>query len=155
MKVSKCCPLQSVLEEYHNGNGSGIACRRRSELLLDRWRQKFHDPATGTEVEGPVSYLLLDDKLPTCDKEAGEVMFPVYEHDVNTFDELLLLANGSLAHRVVHGEGLASRQVIYAPGKYCVDDMILTHNLTLEQGDVFSFAYICVNNQVMMHILYV
>ncbi len=27
------------------------------------------------------------------------------------------------------------------------------HNLTDEKGDIFSFAYICINNKVIMHIL--
>jgi G protein-coupled receptor Mth (Methuselah protein) len=43
---------------------------------------------------------------------------------------------------------------MYLPGKYCIDDIIITHNFTLDKSNetdrdlVLDFAYICVNNQV-------
>ena len=67
----------------------------------------------------------------------------------------MLLTNGSLAHKLVHGgggeDGFESPTVIYPPGKYCVDDMIVLHNATgnmAEEEDNLEFAYICVSNRV-------
>ena len=71
----------------------------------------------------------------------------------------MLLTNGSLAHKLVHGSGgggedgggFESPTVIYPAGKYCVDDMVVLHNATgdvAEEEDNLEFAYICVSNRV-------
>lgn len=60
----------------------------------------------------------------------------------------MLLSNGSLAHRLVHDNGDESHRVLYSPEKYCIDDMIITHNLTHSEDNVVDFAYICVNTEV-------
>ncbi len=48
---------------------------------------------------------------------------------------------------------------IYPPGKYCVDDMLVTHNVTLggdaqpktsQDNKELEFAFICVNNKVRL-----
>ena len=87
-------------------------------------------------------------------------MFPVYHHE-HTFDDLMLLPNGSLAHRLVHKDNNDDKnsghswtdRILYAPDKYCVDDLVLE---TVSEADgegggnhtVVEFAYICVNNKV-------
>ena len=90
---------------------------------------------------------------PACDAAAGaESLFAAYHHE-NTFDNLMLLTNGSLAHKLVH-EGFESPTVVYPAGKYCVDDMVVLHNATGAKGegddgeDNLEFAYICVSNRV-------
>ena len=70
----------------------------------------------------------------------------------------MLLTNGSLAHKLVHGSGgedgggFESPTFIYPAGKYCVDDMIVLHNATgdlrAEEQDNLEFAYICLSNRV-------
>lgn len=67
----------------------------------------------------------------------------------------MLLTNGSLAHKLVHGSGgedggFESPTVIYPAGKYCVDDMVVLHNATgdMAEEDNLEFAYICVSNRV-------
>ena len=68
----------------------------------------------------------------------------------------MLLTNGSLAHKLVHGgegEQLESPTVVYPAGKYCVDDMVVLHNATGsaasgDEEDNLEFAYICVSNRV-------
>ena len=75
----------------------------------------------------------------------------------------MLLTNGSLAHKLVHGSGsgggeggkVESPTVVYPAGKYCVDDMVVLHNATGSaaggggnEEDNLEFAYICVSNRV-------
>ena len=78
----------------------------------------------------------------------------------------MLLTNGSLAHKLVHGSGgggeggkVESPTVVYPAGKYCVDDMVVLHNATGsaaagdgggggKEEDNLEFAYICVSNRV-------
>ncbi len=75
-----------------------------------------------------------------------QTVFAVYHHE-STYDDLMLLRNGSLAHRLVHRhDDSSSDRVLYPPGKYCVDDMIMAHDGANES--VVEFAYICANNQV-------
>jgi hypothetical protein len=156
--VSKCCPVDAVLVETALGVR---ACQGRNQLSVDeeanaKWSPTFHDLDTEEEVNRPNSYVL-DDRYPACDFDGGEVMFPVYHHE-HTDDVMLLLTNGSLAHRLVHESGHTSVRVLYPPGKYCVDDMVVVHNSSnahghdeeeVEEGkSVVEFAFICVNNKV-------
>ena len=68
-------------------------------------------------------------------------------------DELMLLTNGSMSHRLVHSEKKASERRLYAPDKYCMDDLIITHNFTMDPSEnatdelIYSFSYLCINTK--------
>lgn len=160
--VNKCCEVDSLLVESSLG---ARECRRRTELLhVDvrmaraKWEPSFHDASTGREVIGPQVYVL-DIGIPRCDLKAGEHMFPV-SHSRRTDDELMLLTNGTLSHQLVHErDNATSMRFLYPTAKYCIDDLIATHNFTAgadaaEQDIVLEFAYICVNNAMdVQHIV--
>ena len=155
--VSKCCPVDSVLVEISLGER---ICQRRSEALEEarggpaRWSPVFFDLASGHEVTRPATYELKSGK-PACDVEAGEVMYPVYHHE-NTLDDMMLLLNGSLAHQLVHQGQKQSERAIFAPSKYCLEDMVVKHNTTAAAGQEskedrlapIEFAYICIDMHV-------
>ncbi len=125
------------------------ACHNRSLLPIGvssraRWQPVFFDPDTGTEVAQPKTFVL-DEVYPKCDGE-NEVMHAVYHHE-HTYDDLMLLSNGSLSHRLVHDkDDTSSRKMLYPPGKYCVDDMVIREENN--KTSVVEFAFICVDNRV-------
>ena len=162
VKVTKCCELDQLVVESHPGHR---ACRKRTDLLhIDlkfgrtRWEPSFHDSNTGQVTLGPRTYVL-EFGPPAC--SAGDVMFAV-SHSPKTDDKLMLLENGTMSHQLVHNENMASKRVLYPPGRYCVDDLIITHNFTLgdegsgeddfsasnAQDEVLEFAYICVDQSI-------
>ena len=58
--------------------------------------------------------------------------------------------------RLVHDTGHVSPTLLYGPGKYCVDDMLVAHNKSHggrednDQGAILQYAYICVDQSVRM-----
>ena len=87
----------------------------------------------------------------------GDVLFAAMNHG-RSDDELMLLTNGSMSHRLVHSEKKASDRRLYAPDKYCMDDLIITHNYTLDDPSnnhnettedelIYSFSYLCINTK--------
>ena len=65
-------------------------------------------------------------------------------------DELILLTNGTMSHRLVHSEKKASARRLYKPDKYCMDDLIINHNFTIDHNDtelIYDFAYLCINTK--------
>eukprot|EP00094_Tigriopus_californicus_P005594 TCALIF_05391-PA protein Name:"Similar to mthl5 Probable G-protein coupled receptor Mth-like 5 (Drosophila melanogaster)" AED:0.20 eAED:0.20 QI:382/1/0.66/1/1/1/3/0/369 len=150
--VSKCCPIGSVLIESAL---SVRTCKNRSEVSEDtsrrpRWSPVFFDLQTETEVERPASYLL-QTGVPKCAIENGETLAPIYHHE-HTFDDMMLLINGSLVHQLFHKTSLSPRYV-YSPDKYCLEDMIIRHNVSgsISNGTIedslIEFGYICVKNE--------
>ena len=71
---------------------------------------------------------------------------------------MMLLDNGTLAHRVVlpHARD-PGPWFVYKSGKYCLDDLVVTHNLSSSaeggsaEGDIVEFGYICSGNQVELN----
>ncbi len=57
----------------------------------------FFDLSTETEVPRPSTYEIASG-IPKCDGDRHEVLFPVFRHE-HTIDDIMLLKNGSLAHR--------------------------------------------------------
>ncbi len=116
--VNKCCELNEILVESHPG---ARGCRKRSDLLhidlrLARsgWEPGFHDVNTGQVVLGPRSYVIKFGP-PKC--KSTDVMFAV-SHSPRTDDEIMLLSNGTLAHRLVHEEiQETSERIMYPPGR--------------------------------------
>lgn len=96
-----------------------------------------------------IKFVLLE-KFGGC--SANETAFPVMHHE-HTNDQFMLLPNGSLAHKLVHGDTESQRR-LYQPGKYCIDDLVITHNASgidvnqTEEERVVEFAIICVSNEV-------
>ena len=132
VKVSKCCEVDSLLVEENLGQRT---CKKRSELLhIDltlartKWEPAFFQ--NGIEVIGPRS-IVLQMGIPKCNYEAGDVLFAV-SHSRKTDDELRLLTNGTMSHRLVHTNhiNITSKRVLYKPDKYCMDDLIVTHEHT-------------------------
>lgn len=128
--VSKCCEVDSILVEKSLGIRT---CRKRSELLdIDlrlartKWEPAFYED--GLEVIGPKT-IVLQIGLPGCDFHNGDRLFAV-SHSRKTDDELRLLTNGTMSHRLVHSEKRASDHVLYQADQYCMDDLIVTHNHT-------------------------
>ena len=110
-------------------------CKKRKELLhIDfvlgrtKWEPAFFQD--GLEVIGPKS-IVLQMGMPKCDFENGDQLFAV-SHSRKSDDELRLLTNGSMSHRLVHSDhiNITSERVLYGPDKYCMDDLIVTHNHT-------------------------
>jgi hypothetical protein len=66
-------------------------------IVFFRWSPVFFNLETESEVVAPATYELRDG-YPSCDAAASDTLFPVYHHE-STFDDLMLLSNGSLAHR--------------------------------------------------------
>jgi len=163
VKVSKCCEVNSLLVEENLGHRT---CKKRKELLhidLQLGRTKW-EPAffqDGLEVIGPRS-IVLQMGMPKCDFEAGDQLFAV-SHSRKNDDELRLLTNGTMSHRLVHTDhiNITSQRVFYGPDKYCMDDIIVTHNYTDAKDDelILDFAYLCINNRpdikaLMNHYIY-
>ena len=91
---------------------------------------------------------------PQCAFQKGEFAFPVF-HSRKSNDDFKLLVNGTLTHRVKHGDGESSEWYQYTSPKYCLDDLLVTHNFTQHldddannTDDVLTFAYICVDQSV-------
>ena len=155
--VQKCCDLDSILVEVSFGIRQCQKRRnlRRVDLQVSsaKWEPSFYSSTTFKEVLGPRSFLT-QIGLPEC--ESHENMFSVYVHDLRTDDSLRLLSNGSLSHHLEHGNETAQPRIFYPPGKYCVDDMLILSNASLQmahdiedtENEVVQFATICVNTQV-------
>eukprot|EP00095_Tigriopus_kingsejongensis_P003478 maker-scaffold264_size232020-snap-gene-1.15 protein:Tk03478 transcript:maker-scaffold264_size232020-snap-gene-1.15-mRNA-1 annotation:"probable g-protein coupled receptor mth-like 5" len=150
--VSKCCAIGSVMIESEL---SVRSCKNRSDVSEDiskrpRWSPVFFDLHTETEVERPTSYLL-QTGVPKCDAAQGEILAPVYHHE-HTFDDMMLLINGSLVHQLFHKAALSPKYT-YPPDKYCLEDMIVKHNVTGRLSNdtisdsLIEFGYICVRRQ--------
>ena len=77
----------------------------------------------------------------------GEISMAIYHHET-TDDDMNLLKNGSLVHRLVSETGHTTDRYIYGPDKYCVDDLIIAHNETQQQDEILEFGYICVDTNV-------
>ena len=146
--VSKCCEVHSILVETALGVRT---CKNRSELLhIDlrlgntKWEPPFYE--NGIEVIGPKS-IVLKIGTPQCDFANGDIIVPV-SHSRKSDDELRLLTNGTMSHRLVHSEKEASDRYFYGNDKYCMDDLIVTHNFTHHEDElILDFAYLCVNHQ--------
>ncbi len=134
--VAKCCEVDSILVEATFGVRN---CRKRSELLhIDlrlsrtKWEPAFYED--GLEVIGPKT-IALQIGVPKCDPHLGEFIFGV-KHARRSDDEFRLLTNGSMTHRLVHSDKKVSKTVLYGRDKYCIDDLIITHNHTLNEGNL-------------------
>ena len=67
-------------------------------------------------------------------------------------DELRVLANGSVQHRLVDKQGsFKTDPRLYSIGSYCLDALAFGHNMTVaEDGEIVDFGFICVSqNEVM------
>ena len=147
--VSKCCEVDSILVE---SSLSVRLCKKRSELLhidlrlaRSKWEPAFYE--NEREVLGPKT-IVLNVGVPKCNVPNGEILFGA-SHNRKSDDEFRLLTNGTMSHRLVHSENMASEKLLYSPQKYCMDDLIITHNHTLNPEEntelVLDFAYFCIN----------
>jgi len=159
--ITKCCDYDEILVETSLSNR---LCKKRKNLLQYglwlaryKWEPAFQDE-NGKEVHGPKSIELKygngTNGKPQCAFQKGEFAFPVF-HSRKSNDDFKLLVNGTLTHRVKHGDGESSEWYQYTSPKYCLDDLLVTHNFTQHldddannTDDVLTFAYICVDQSV-------
>ena len=96
--VSKCCEVHEILVETRLGVRE---CKKRTDLLhIDlKFRTSTWEPAffeDGREIHGPRS-IVLNEGMPKCDFDAGEVLHPVVHNQrIDHGHDLKLLLNGKV-----------------------------------------------------------